>query len=82
MLANLFEEYESDENYNLESQSGPKIINHAEDDKEVYDRPYLLLDCREKGQFDTNHLLQARSFPYTLLKRDQLHPEMYVLIWC
>lgn len=77
MLANLFEEYESDEKFSLESKSGPRIMDHGEHDREVYDRPYLLLDCRETDNYNTNHLLQARSYPYQMLRRDQLHPDIY-----
>lgn len=56
-----------------------------------YEKPYLILDIRDRAQYDRGHLLQARSFPYTLLRRDQIPPELYnfrnktgflVIIYC
>eukprot|EP01034_Spumella_vulgaris_P022012 gene22012-28105_t len=76
----LFNEYEADE-YESIAESGRsrdlRIVTHNQSDSPVYDKPYLILDVRDTEAFNACHLLQARSFPYTLLRRDQLHPEIY-----
>jgi centrosomal protein CEP41 len=76
----LFNEYEASEYESIADSSRSrdlKIVTHNQSDSPVYDKPYLILDVRDVGDFNTCHLLQARSFPYTLLRRDQLHPEIY-----
>ena len=56
---------------------GPTIITHDDSAKAIYDRPYLILDVRDESDYRHGHLLQARSFPHQLLRRDQLHPDVY-----
>uniref|UniRef100_A0A5K3ESN2 Rhodanese domain-containing protein n=1 Tax=Mesocestoides corti TaxID=53468 RepID=A0A5K3ESN2_MESCO len=36
---------------------------------DTMDRPYLLLDVREKDEFDQCHIIQALSYPHTMLSR-------------
>jgi rhodanese-related sulfurtransferase len=55
----------------------PKIVTYREDARSTYTKPYLLLDMREKSSYERGHLLQARSFPCTLLRRDQIPSELY-----
>ena len=84
-LYELYEEYEADEHESISESDtggggrggGPKIVTHTEMARPVYAKPYLILDVREAEAYQRGHLLQARSFPYTLLRRDQLHPEVY-----
>jgi len=87
----LYEEYDSrenDESMGHMSTSGgiaslgmgnrgPTIVTHTDEDKAVYDRPYLLVDVRDISAFQDGHLLQARSFPSHMLRRDAHHPEIF-----
>jgi centrosomal protein CEP41 len=80
-LYELYNEYEADE-YETISETGRgahnvHIVTYSEDQKPVYEKPYLLLDMREIEEFQICHLLQARSFPYAMLRRDRLHPDIY-----
>jgi centrosomal protein CEP41 len=80
-LYDLFSEYEADE-YESISEAGKsgddlKIVTHAQNDTPINRKPYLILDVREPDYYNTCHILQARSFPYVYLRRDQLHPEVY-----
>ncbi len=59
------------------NSGGPTIITHQEMARPIYDRPYLLLDVRDERDYASGHLLHARSFPHVLLRRDQLHPDIY-----
>jgi len=85
MLEALYSEYEQRDGGgeslgHMGSQSdrrGPTIITHQESDRSEYDRPYLILDMRDESDFAKGHLLHARSFPHQLLRRDQLHPDVY-----
>ena len=58
-------------------KGSPKIVTYREDARSTYSKPYLILDVRDKASFERGHLLQARSFPCTLLRRDQIPPELY-----
>lgn len=79
-LYELYNEYESTE-YESIAESGRsntlKIVTHSTNEEPVNEKPYLILDVRETVSYNAYHLLQARSFPYTLIRRDQLHPEIY-----
>lgn len=60
------------------SPGGPRIVTHSENQNQAdYAKPYLVLDARDPGAFRECHLVQARSFPLTIMKRDQMHPEIY-----
>jgi len=81
-LSDLFSEYEGDENENISDSfrggdGSLKIVTHTDTAEASYNKPYLILDVRESDQFNAGHILQARTFPYALLRRDQLHPEVY-----
>ena len=82
-LNELFGEYEQDEEYfgghggEEVGRGGPRIVTHTELATPAYDKPYLLLDVRPAEEFAAGHLLQARSYPYTLIRRDFTHPEIY-----
>jgi rhodanese-related sulfurtransferase len=78
-LYQLLAEYEGDEFESIQEtgNSGLKIVSYTGDSEPVYEKPYLLLDVREVSAFNEFHILQARSFPYTMLRRDQMHPEIY-----
>lgn len=80
-LYELYAEYEADE-YETIAETGrgaheTHIVTYSEDAKPTYEKPYLLLDVREADEFQTCHLLQARSFPYAMLRRDNFHPDIY-----
>jgi rhodanese-related sulfurtransferase len=82
-LYDLFEEYEQDEYESINetndnrSDNGPRIVTHTNNAQPNYNKPYLILDVREKEDFNRCHLLQARNFPYALLRRDKMHPEVF-----
>lgn len=77
----LYSEYEADEYEDIAeadaSYGGPKIVTYSEVDQPVNSKPYLILDIRERDEYEQYHLLQARHHPAALLRRDQYHPEMY-----
>jgi centrosomal protein CEP41 len=80
-LAQLYDEHETDEEMfhspGAPSTGGPRIITYEEEAMPTWERPYLLLDVRDPVDFSRGHLLQARSYPYTMMRRDQIHPEIY-----
>eukprot|EP01036_Dinobryon_divergens_P031875 gene31875-41361_t len=82
-LNDLFSEYENDEYESLtDSFRGGddtlKIVTHSADTAEaVYNKPYLILDVREAELYNECHIVHGRSFPFALLRRDQLHPDVY-----
>ena len=82
-LNDLFSEYENDEYESLtDSFRGGddtlKIVTHSADAAEaVYNKPYLILDVRESELYNECHIVHGRSFPFALLRRDQLHPDVY-----
>lgn len=80
-LYELYNEYESNEyesiNDNAYAHGETRVVTYSEMDRPEYDKPYLILDVREIGEFNVCHLLQARSFPYAMLRRDQYIPEIY-----
>lgn len=59
--------------------AGPRIVTHsqAETSADAYTKPYLLLDVREDFEFAEFRLMDARSFPSALVRRDYVHPEHY-----
>lgn len=81
-LYELYSEYEANE-YETISENAlggggdPRVVTYHESDRPEYDKPYLILDVREIDAFNVCHLLQARSFPYAMLRRDQYIPEIY-----
>lgn len=81
-LTELFEAYEPEEfenvnNSEYDSPGGPRIVTHHESERPFYEKPYLILDVRDQQSYNTCHLLQARNFPLMLMKRDQMHPDVY-----
>ena len=81
-LSELYAEYEQDEYESIaETKEGvngsPQIVTYREDERSTYNKPYLILDIREKYEYDRGHLLQARNFPYALLRRDQSPADLY-----
>lgn len=80
-LYELYIEYEQDEFESISettrTDNQPRIVTYSEAEKPLYEKPYLILDVRDAADFNTCHLLQARSFPYVLMRRDQTHPEVY-----
>lgn len=75
----LLNEYEVDE-YESITETGNhslKIVSYSDTAGPVYEKPYLILDVREVDFFNEYHIVQARSFPYMMLRRDQMHPEIY-----
>lgn len=87
-LYELYNEYEADEREMLGSDSplrfgsdhgdsGPRIVTYSDRDIPEYSKPYLILDVRETDEYRTCHLLHAKSFPYTMLRRDLMLPEIY-----
>ena len=86
-LFELLSEYEAGEDENVNDSSfdsgggrgggGPRIVTYSETAEPEYDRPYLILDCREGVDYNQCRLMQARTFPQALLNRDQMHPDIY-----
>lgn len=79
----LYNEYEADEYEDIaEAESrhvgarGPVIVTHSETARADYDKPYLLLDVRDEAAFHAYYMLQARSFPFVLMRRDRMPPEL------
>lgn len=56
---------------------GPRIVSYSENDVAVDDRPYVIIDIRDAAQYQQCCIRGARSFPFTLMKRDQMLPELY-----
>ncbi len=82
-LYELYSEYEVEDREAIAESDmhrdgeGPRIVTYTEASEPEYARPYLILDCRERADYSRCHLAQARSFPYMLLNRDQMHPEVF-----
>lgn len=82
-LYQLYSEYEANDIESMADsreygQSNPtKIVTYSETADALNSKPYLILDVREPEEFCKCHLLHARSFPFTMMRRDQLHPEFY-----
>ena len=96
-LFDLYSEYESIENERItesrEMQIGspPTIITHSQYSEALNAKPYLILDVREPDAFRSCHLLHARNFPFTMMRRDQALPEfntfknkkeMLIIVYC
>jgi centrosomal protein CEP41 len=79
-LYSLYCEYEADEYEDIAeneiSGCGPHIVTYTQDAKPSYEKPYLILDIRDKEEFQDYRLLQSRSFPYVNLRQDRVHPEL------
>lgn len=79
-LLQLYSEYEADEYEDIaetdRSYDGPKIVTYEENSRPVYDKPYLIIDVRDEHAYNEYHLLQARSYSYIMMRRDQIHPEL------
>ena len=80
-LYELYSEYEAEEYEDIASNdvnvNGPRIVSHSEFSSSQYSKPYLIFDVREADAFNACHLLQARNYAYTTMRRDQVHPELY-----
>ena len=83
-LSKLFEEYEQDEQEEVravasdyDENRGPKIVTYHESSQALNQKPYLILDCRELEEYRSCHILQARNYSFTAMRRDQMHPEIY-----
>mmetsp|Transcript_11598 Transcript_11598/g.11621 ORF Transcript_11598/g.11621 Transcript_11598/m.11621 type:complete len:335 (+) Transcript_11598:213-1217(+) len=80
-LHELLCEYEQQEREDIidadSRMSGPKIVSYGETDTPQYSKPYLIYDVREPGEYNEGHIMQARSYPYTMMRRDKIHPELY-----
>lgn len=80
-LYELYSAYEQDEFESISetAKAGEdvRVVTYSEASEPEYSKPYLILDVREPQDFNVYHLLQARTFPYTMLRRDRLHPDVY-----
>ena len=82
-LYQLYKEYETSDNENMVDCDGygelsaPKIVTYSEDAEALNLKPYLIFDVREAEDYYKCHLLHARSYPFTMMRRDQVHPELY-----
>ena len=79
-LYSLYCEYEADEYEDIAENEigdyGPHIVTYTQEDKPKYEKPYLILDVREREEYEEFRLLQSRSFPYVYLRQDRVHPEL------
>lgn len=80
-LYQLYGEYEEEDMEDIAGaqmdDGGPRIVTHSELSTPQNLKPYLIYDVRDPEHFNTCHLLQARSYPFTFMRRDQIHPELY-----
>ena len=81
-LYELYTEYEAEDHETItetdyEEGNGPRIVTHSETSSAQYNKPYLILDVREQEAYQECHLVQARSYPSTMMRRDFTHPEIY-----
>lgn len=81
-LFQLYSEYEGQNEEDIldcpyEEASEPRVVTYDQYDEPDYEQPYLILDLRSAEEFHECHLLRARSFPYAMLRRDHLHPDVY-----
>jgi rhodanese-related sulfurtransferase len=83
-LIELYQEYEDDHHESFSgsalspsSDGGPRIITYEEQETPKYEKPYLILDVRDALDYNKGHLLQSRSYPYTMMRRDYTHPELF-----
>jgi centrosomal protein CEP41 len=70
----------------------PKIVTYDESAQASNTKPYLILDVRDPEEYRACHLWQARSFPYSHLRRDQVpcpeyfsfrnKPETLIVVYC
>ena len=70
----------------------PKIVTYDESAQAANTKPYLIYDVREPEEYRACHLWQARSFPYTHMRRDQVpctefyafrnKPETLIIVYC
>lgn len=51
---------------------GPHIVTVPATADNETNKPFLLLDAREKEEFDRCHLMDAINFPVILLNRDKI----------
>eukprot|EP01041_Mallomonas_annulata_P002053 gene2053-4008_t len=81
-LHELYCEYEQEELediFDADSKMGssPKIVCHTESSTPHYSKPYLIYDVRDPSEYNEGHLLQARNYPFTMMRQDKIHPELY-----
>jgi centrosomal protein CEP41 len=82
-LYQLYREYETSDSENMSDcleygePSSPKIVSYSKDAEALNLKPYLIFDVREAADYHKCHLLHARSYPFTMMRRDQVHPELY-----
>lgn len=81
-LSELFEEYEKHDehlqsNIHGADETEPRVRVHETEAKADYDRPYLVLDVRSPEDFESCHILHARSMPQRHLMQDKMHAELY-----
>jgi centrosomal protein CEP41 len=82
-LYQLYGEYEAVENesmndcYEYGGMSSPKIVTYSEDAEAINVKPYLIFDVREPEDYLRCHLLHARTYPFTMMRRDKVHPELF-----
>ncbi|XP_055009562.1 centrosomal protein of 41 kDa-like [Boleophthalmus pectinirostris] len=53
----------------LSTEQSPDPESNSDSDKPYKDCPYLLLDVRDRDQYDSCHIISAHSFPIAFLSR-------------
>ena len=82
-LYQLYGEYEATDRESMSEcheygeSSSPKIVTYSEDAEALNSKPYLIFDVREPSEYRRCHLLHARTYPFTMMRRDQVHPELF-----
>ncbi|CAF4902615.1 unnamed protein product, partial [Rotaria sp. Silwood1] len=61
--------------------STPKNINNQQIDLAYEECPYLIVDLRDKDEFNTNHIVSAHHYPATMLSRCTNNESKELLIY-
>lgn len=72
-----YDEFESIQEMDQHGDGQPRIVTYSESATPVYSKPYLILDVRDEFDYNTCHVMHARSYPVAMIRRDHMHPDIY-----